>query len=303
VDTFVLDDSTLGGTNTYTITGNSVSRNPFYLFSEIEFLQFFFGPGNDTVITDDNGLIQILNGGGGTDTIDFGTTPVSGRTPFLFGGSQVFASQFENFILVRDESNNPENINSQLPGNGGASGGGSLIDQFSNTGGLGEALGNAFGAIASNALIAGQASVIQIDGGQYQLQAPASLDGFFTQPPPAIVDVLNQNLEVDAWTELAGAIDFGGATILVLSDGPYSVALDGVPPNEILPVLAASLLADPAKELLEALELAFVIPITSIDGAVSILTVPVVIDPAVLQQLLGNLNELALTELTGALGD
>lgn len=303
IDTFVLDDSSLGGTNVYTISGNSVSRNPSHFFSGMEFLHLLLGPGNDTVITDDNGLIQILNGGGGTDTIDFGTTPVSGRTPFLFGGTQVFESGFENFLLVRDESSNPENINPSLPGNGGGVGGGALIDQFSGTGGVGQALGNAFGAIAGNALLAGQASVIQVDGGEYRLQAPASLDGFFTQPPPAIVELLNQNLEVDAWSELADAIDFGGATILVLSDGPYSISLEGVPPDGILPLLAESLLADPARELLEALELAFVIPVTSLDGAVSILTIPVVIEPAILQQLLGNLNEAAEAELTAALGD
>ncbi|MDF1658087.1 MAG: filamentous hemagglutinin N-terminal domain-containing protein [Verrucomicrobiales bacterium] len=303
IDTFILDDSDLGGTNTYVVSGNSVSRNPFYLFSEVEFLQFFLGPGNDTVITDDNGLIQLLNGGGGTDTINFGTTPVIGRAPFLFGGSQVFETGFENFIFVRDQTNNPDNVVPQVGGNGGETGDGSLIDQFSNTGGLGEALGNACGALAGRAILAGQASVIQVDGGQYQLQAPASLDGFFTQPPPAIIELLNQSLEVDAWTELADSIDFGGATILVLSDGPYSISLDGVPPNEIIGLLTESLLTDPAKELIDALELAFVIPITSIDGAVSILTVPVAIDPAALQQLLVNLDDLAYSELTSALGD
>jgi hypothetical protein len=301
VDTFVLDDSTLGGTNTYVVSGNTVSRNPFYQFSEIEFLQFFLGPGNDTVITDTNGLIQILDGGGGVDTIDFGTTPVSGRTPFLFGGTQVFETQFENFLLVRDESTNPENINTSFPVNNNPLGDGSLIDRFSNSGGLGEAVGNAFAAFASNALIAGQAGLIQIDGGQYQLQAPASLDGFFTQPPNVIVEQLTQNLEVDAWAELADAIDFGGTTIMVYSDGPYSISLDGVPPDQIMAMLQESLLADPSRELIEALELTFVIPITSIDGAVSILAVPVQIDAEMLNMLRDNLNEAALSELTAAL--
>lgn len=302
VDTFVLDDRNLGGTNTYTVNGNSVSRNPFYQFSEIEFIQLFLGPGDDTVVTDDNSLIQVLNGGGGTDTIDFGSTPVSGRAPFVFGGTQVFETQFENFLLVRDETNNPENINTQLPGNNNPLGDGSLIDQFTNSGGLGEAVGNAFAAFATNAIIAGQAGLIQIDGGEYQLQAPASLDGFFTQPPSAIIAQLTRNLEVDAWAELADAIDFGGATIMVYSDGPYSISLDGVPPDQIIAILTQALLADAATELIDALELAIVIPITSIDGAVSILTIPVQIDPETLNALMNNLNEQAFSELTAALG-
>lgn len=303
-DTFVLDDSGLGGTNTYRISENSVSRNPFYLFSEIEFLQFFLGPGNDTVITDDNGLIQILNGGDGNDTLDFGTTPVSGRTPFVFGGTEVFETQFENFLLVRDATNNPDNININinimLPGDPGNQGEESSINQFTNAGGFGEALGNAFGAIASNALIAGQASLLRVQGGQ--VEAPLSLDGFFTKPPQAIVSLLDESLEVDVWAELANAIDFVGATILVRNDGPYSVSLDGVPPNEIIQVLQQLLQMEPASELFEALELTIVLPITADDGAISILTVPVQIEEAVLQQLLGSLDDASYSELTEALG-
>ncbi|MEM6915378.1 MAG: hypothetical protein AAF491_02335, partial [Verrucomicrobiota bacterium] len=299
-DSYIIDDSNLGGTNTYTIAGNSVSRNPFYLFTEMEFLQLFLGPGNDTVLMDDNGLTITVNGGGGSNTIDFGSTPVTGLTPFLLGNTQVFATNFDNILLVRDESNNPENINPSLPGNGNPPGEGTLTDQFSNTG-LGEAIGNAFSALASNALIAGQASLLQVEGGQ--VEAPLSLDGFFTNPPPSIVQSLQQSLQVGAWTELASAIGFGGSTILVRNDGPYSILLDQLPPNELLPILQQALLPEAGRELFEALEMMVVIPITSSDGAVSILAVPVQMDPAVLQQLGFNIDDTALSELTAALGE
>jgi len=294
-DTFTLDDSTLGGTNTYVISGNSVSRNPFYQFSEMEFLQFFLGPGNDTVFVNDNGLIQILNGGAGNDTINFGSAPVVGRAPFILGGSQVFQSQFENFIFVQDESSNPENIVTPAPDGGGEQGPGTLVDQFTNTSGF----GNNFGAFAGSALIAGQAIVLQVEGGQ--VEAPLSLDGFFTLPPPEVVGSLSESLEVDAWAELANAIDFGGATILVRNDGPYSVSLDGVPPNEIVELLQQLLQMEPAGELFEALEMTIVLPITAADGAISILAVPVQIEEAVFQQLIGNLDGAAFSELTSAL--
>ncbi|MEM1441047.1 MAG: filamentous hemagglutinin N-terminal domain-containing protein, partial [Verrucomicrobiota bacterium] len=247
-DSFVIDDSNLGGNNVYTISGNSVSRNPFYLFTEMEFLQLFLGPGNDTVLIDDNGLVHTINGGGGTNTIDFGTTPVSGLTPFLLGTTQVFATNFDNILLVRDETNNPENINPTLPGNeNNRPPNGPPTDPFANTGGLGEAIGNAFGALASNALLAGQASLLQIEGGQ--VEAPLSLDGFFTKPPASIVQSLQQSLQVGAWAELANAIGFGGATILVRNDGPYSILLDQVPPNELLPILQQSLQPEAGREL------------------------------------------------------
>ena len=187
-----------------------------------------------------------------------------------------------------------------LPGDPGNQGEESSINQFTNAGGFGEALGNAFGAIASNALIAGQASLLRVQGGQ--VEAPLSLDGFFTKPPQAIVSLLDESLEVDVWAELANAIDFVGATILVRNDGPYSVSLDGVPPNEIIQVLQQLLQMEPASELFEALELTIVLPITADDGAISILTVPVQIEEAVLQQLLGSLDDASYSELTEALG-
>ncbi|MEM1443844.1 MAG: hypothetical protein AAGF67_15970, partial [Verrucomicrobiota bacterium] len=139
------------------------------------------------------------------------------------------------------------------------------------------------------------------EGGQ--VEAPLSLDGFFTQPPASIVQSLQQSLQVGAWAELANAIGFGGATILVRNDGPYSILLDQVPPNELLPILQQSLQPEAGRELFEALEMTVVIPITSVDGAISILAVPVQLDPVVIQQLGINLNDAALSELTAALGE
>lgn len=300
MDTFILDDSNLTEGQTYSISGNTVSRNPIYEFSGIETLNLLLGSGNDNVLAGNNGLIQNIDGGGGFDTVDFGSTPVVGGTPFLFGNSQLFSSNVEEFVFVKDESNNPDNINNEGGGNPNPPGQGTVSDLFSGTG-LTDAAANAFSAFAANALITGQAVVVQIDGTRFKLQAPASLDGFFTQPPQSIIGQLRRNLEVDAWTELANAIDFSDSTILVSNDGPYAISLDGLPPEDLAALLTGNLLADPAKELLEALEMTLMIPITSIDGAVSILAVPVQLDQATLDLLAANLNQDAFNELTAAL--
>jgi hypothetical protein len=299
-DTFVLNDSNLTTGRSYTISDGSVSRNQDYEFSEIESLQLLLGSGNDNVLAGNNGLIQFVDGGGGLDTVDFGTTPVVGRTPFLFGESQLFSSNVEEFVFVKDESNNPDNINNEGGGNQNPLGDGTVSDLFSGTG-LTDAAANAFSAFAANALITGQAVVVQIDGTRFQLQAPASLDGFFTEPPQSIIGQLKENLEVNAWSELAEAIGFSDSTILVRNDGPFSILLDGVPPEELKAILEENLLTDSARELVAALEMTLVIPVTSIDGAVSILTIPIEVGPATLALLEANLNQEALNELTAAL--
>ncbi|MEM7699278.1 MAG: hypothetical protein AAF236_12850, partial [Verrucomicrobiota bacterium] len=191
--------------------------------------------------------------------------------------------------------------------NGSGPGGdsGNMVDQFSadaRSDILGASdVGGAFAAFTGSAFIAGQAAILQIDGNEFQLQAPASLDGFFTEPPQSIVDQLRDSLGVNSWTELAAAIDFGGASIIVQSDGPYAISLDGVPPDELLAILTDSLLVDAAKELLDALEIALVIPLTAMDGPVSILTISVPVDPETLALLGSLLDDAAFSELTSAL--
>lgn len=305
-DILDIDDRNLGGVNTYTITTNRISRNPSYLFSGIEGLQLLLGPGNDTVVSGGNGLVQNLNGGGGFDTLNLGPGVFLTGSPILIGGSSIFHTGFEgptpgnaNSILTNQTGNVPQ------PDSGPDS---SSEDQYTlNNGGSGQdaaKLLQALGAQGGNAFaaaLAGQAVVIQIDGQQFLLGAPASLDGTFSDPPAGLLRQLRENLSAGGWSELADAIDFEGSMILVSSDGSFAIDLSGTAPAEIAALLGENLAPGSTQELFAALEMAIFIPITSADGVVAILAVPIQPDPALLALLNELLNEQAFTELTGAL--
>lgn len=317
-DSLQIDDRNLMGANTYMIGSGSIERNPTYVFNNLESLQLLLGSGDDTVISHGNGLVQILNGGGGFDTLQVPGLDFLQPNAFVFNGSTFLVVGFESPDTVVVSNDQPGNLlplqigNVQGPGsnpnNPNDPNGGRPINQFndgSSPAGTGPMAGgpnpsgNAFGAAA--AAIAGQAVAIQIDGGQYLLQAPASLDGAFVIPPLVVIENLRNNLQAEAWAELAAAIDFSGSSILVMSDGPQSVDLGGVPPADILALLRENLLAGAAGELAGALELTLVLPITSIDGPVGIVAIPVQIDPQVVALLAQVLEDDALAELTSSL--
>ncbi len=67
-DSLSIDDTNLGGTNTYTVTDGLVSRNPQYRFSSVESIQLLLGSGNDTVDARRSGIDLDLDGGAGFDT-------------------------------------------------------------------------------------------------------------------------------------------------------------------------------------------------------------------------------------------
>lgn len=312
-DRLVLDDRDLGGVNTYTISNNSISRNPTYTFSSLEVLQLLLGPGDDTVVSRGNGLVQLLDGGAGYDTLDLGGGRTIQPNPMLVNGSTIIATNFENpYAPDEDDAGNNDSILTQQTQNVPFpdpfnNPGGNSFDQFSGNfdptipmsnppGGGG---GNAFAA--SVGTVVNQAVAIMIDGSEYLLGAPAALDGSSGVPPIPIIGDLLGNLDPEAWRELAEAIEFSGGMIMVHSDGPYSIDLTGVPPADVAAVLQEGLLAAAAQELMGALELTLVIPITSIDGPVGILAVPIVIDPEVIAELNGNLDDGAFNELSGAL--
>jgi hypothetical protein len=116
-----------------------------------------------------------------------------------------------------------------------------------------------------------------------------------------VIDELMNNLESSAWIELANSIQFDGPLTVVMQDGLTSLNLAELPPEDLLPVLVENLRAGAAEELLSALELTMLIPITSLDGAVSMLAVPMAVEPQILALLAEILGEDAFSELTSAL--
>ena len=321
LDELVLDDRNLGGVNRYTITNDTISRNPTYNYSEVEKLKLLLGPGDDTVVfRGGNGISLLLDGGSGFDTLAAGSKRFLQTGPFQLEGSTVVVENFE----APEKNDNPrpggdtEVILTQQTGqvqnpslkNGE---GGKVTDQFTdNRDGSGRSPvenlmglsnnpgGNAFGAAAAS-IIAGQAAVIMIDSDEYQLGAPASLDGTFSLPPVDATKDLRDSLAPDAWNELAAAIEFAGGMVLIMPDGPIAIDLGQALPAEIAPLMVDNLNADAAKELSAALEMAITIPLTSYDGAISIAVVPAAIAPEVAALLAEHIGDAAFAELTEAL--
>jgi filamentous hemagglutinin family protein len=327
-DELVLDDRNLGGVNRYTITNKTISRKPTYNYSGVEKLELLLGAGDDTVaFRRGNGLSVLLDGGSGFDTLAMGSRRFLQTGEFQLGGSTVVARNFEAPI----KSNNPSpggnatrpgvdaeviltQQTSQVPNPSPKNGeGGKAVDQFTNNrDGSGRSPvgnlmglsnnpgGNAFGAAAAS-IIAGQAAVIMIDSDEYQLGAPASLDGTFSLPPVDATRDLRDSLTPDAWNELAAAIEFAGEMVLIMPDGPIAIDLGQALPAQIAPLMMDNLNADAAKELSAALEMAITIPLTSFDGAISIAVVPAAIAPEITVLLAEHIGDAAFAELTEAL--
>ncbi|MDF1859027.1 MAG: filamentous hemagglutinin N-terminal domain-containing protein [Verrucomicrobiales bacterium] len=299
-DLLRIDDRTLGGRNTYTIGQDTIVRNPTYTFSGLEALTLLLGGGGDTVVTRSNGLTQILDGGGGEDFLDMGANFYLGGNPIQLGSSRVFASNFEGPNPPSDDSEvilTQQTQNVQVPAP--TEGDGAPIDQFSSTTVTPGTFGAFTGSLA--AAVAGQAIAIQLDGSQYLLQAPASLDGTFTVPPASIIETLKNNLEPDVWAELANAIDFEGSTILLRMDGPYMINLTEATPAEMAALLQENLTVSGSLELLSALEMTLSIPLVSADGPIGIMTVQVPLPQEVIDMLTDLIGEESFAELNSAL--
>jgi filamentous hemagglutinin family protein len=299
-DLLRIDDRNLLGTNTYTIGQNTLVRNPTYTFSGLEALTLLLGSGNDTVVTQSNGLTQILDGGGGEDFLDMGANLYLGGNPIQLGSSRVFATNFEGPNPPSDDSDailtqQTQNVPVPTPSQGD----GAPIDQFSSA----SVTPGTFGAFTASlaAAVAGQAVSIQLDGSQYLMQAPASLDGTFTVPPASIIETLKDNLEPDVWAELATAIDFEGSTILLMVDGPYMINLTEATPAEVAALLQENLTVSGSLELLSALEMTVSIPLVSADGPIGIMTVQVPLPQEVIDMLTDLIGEESFAELNSAL--
>ncbi len=300
VDTFALDDRNLGGTNIYTVGTNSVTRNPTYNFNGIEVVQLFLGSGNDTVNVTDNGKINFLDGGPGIDTLNVPGGGFLGENPITLGSSTIFNTNFELPVPSGDITSTPGTLLTTTTNNAGPSDNNNPDQDTTqnNFSGSTNPSPGAFAAFTTTTTVLGQAAVIQAGANG---APPFNLDGTVGFPPVIVIGELNANLESAAWIELASAIQFAGPLIIVMQDGGTSLDLAGLPPAEMLTLLAENLRAGAAQELLGALELTMIIPVTSLDGPVSILTVPIPIEPEILALLGEILGDDAFSELTSAL--
>ena len=333
-DLLWIDDRNLGGTNTYSISEGQISRNPTYNFGGIEVVQLSLGNGNDTVVTGPLSFTQVLDAGGGNDTLVLPGGVGLGTNPIQFANGQpIVHSNFENPAPPTPGgnnggsggnnsgggNNNPPNQNGPDPGtilsqlvnptdNGGPQGNGyAQQNNFNSTPGSDNGAGSLQNSLFSSATgafsaaVAGQATVILLDEESGLAFVPMSLDGTFTMPPIIVISQLQENSGIEVFAELAEAIGYDGPAFLIYSDGPYSIDLGGTPEEAIQNLLSQLLDPEAAGELFAALEMELAIPITSEDGVVSILTVPVEPGAETIATLTEILDDASLAELTAAL--
>lgn len=305
-DTLFLNDSNLGGVNTYTITSNSISRNPTYNFANMEIVQLLLGPGNDTVNSGFFGFRQIIDGGRGTDTLNLpGVLSLDEGNPIQNVSHLNFESPRDNPVadlgdILQIQLDQVGNFDFQ-----------DLNDFFAenhfndpNNPGLMGQLAGLGGAFAAATTLVGQAVVIAVDGNSYLIVMPFSLDGSGLTPSNLALAALAESLGVAANLELAEAIGYTSAIYLVRFDGAYAIDLGGAPVDpSVIASLQESLSLAAARELFDALGMPLAVFVTGTDGAISIDLDGAAPGQPVLIVLTEQLSDAALAELNTALGN
>ena len=301
-DLLEINDSDLGGDNTYNITANSVSRNPLYTFNNFEALRLYLGRGNNTVNSGFFPYTQFIHGGSGFSTLNLpGVSSLNQGNPirnvYHYGIDAPRPSGTDNGGLLQLEINqrNSANPNTQQGFN--------TENRFSivDPGTLSQQIGALSGAFA--AAVTAQAALIVVDGNPYLVFRPFSLDGSGIAPSNLAAGALNESLGVDANLELAAAIGYTGPIFLFNPDGAHGLDLSGAPIDPaLLTVLQESLAIAAAAELSAALGLNLVVSVTATDGII-----PTSLDNAVPGQpivllLFEQLGDPAFNELNAALG-
>ena len=324
-DVLAIDDRNLRGTNEYTVTRGRISRNPQYNFENVEAVQMSLGPGDDTVYASDLNYDYNVDGGAGFDTLRTNPLYTLDGNPIRLNGRSVTYQNFEAPFASGadlDASDDPGGLLQQQLGedqsaqHSQAAGNFEIENRYNDAGstpppptmnqlGLGNGGGGFAAAPAALAAVinAGQAVVVLLDGDAYLLDAPASLDGAFAIPSLDTIKLLRENLSPEANGELARALGYSGGAYLIMVDGAYAIDLSGAAPPEVMARLEANLTAEAAKELFAALDALVSIPITNIDGAISIGFVVVAPNAATAQALLDQLDDAAENELRTALGE
>lgn len=304
-----IDDTDLLGVNTYTLTFDAftgrglVSRNPQYNYTNIQTVGLLTGPGINIVNPSTTGPAQIFTGIGNFNAMRLQQGSAGAGVPqnFTYGSSNVSSSGFTAVLLGSPDNAGGESLDGQGGSNGGGASNPNALNQF-NSGGVG-GLPAGVGTAAFAAAVIGQAVVSQIDGNEYLIQLPASLDGTFGKPPEEILKSLGLGLTPDAFNELAAAIGFTGGMILVSIDGSWAIDQSGPAPAPVLLILGEGLQVDAMAELLAALGLATILPITNADGPVALLLGSGPPDPAMVALLNALLEQGVLDELNAALGN
>ncbi|MDH4410746.1 MAG: filamentous hemagglutinin N-terminal domain-containing protein [Verrucomicrobiales bacterium] len=301
-DLLEINDSNLGGDNTYDFSANSVSRNPLYTFNNFETLRLFLGPGTNTVNSGFFPYTQFIQGGSGLDTLNLpGVTSLNEGNPirnvYHFGidGPRPEGSDTGGLLQLEINQQNSDKPNTEQGFN--------TENRFSivDPGTLSQQIGALSGAFA--AAITAQASLIVVDGNPYLVFRPFSLDGSGISPSNLAIDALNESLGVDANLELAASIGYTGPVLLFNPDGAHGIDLSGDPIDPVLlTILQESLAIAAAAELSAALGLNLVVSVTATDGII-----PTSLDNAVPGQpvvllLTEQLGDPAFNELNGALG-
>jgi hypothetical protein len=202
-DTLFIDDSNLTGDNFYTITANSVSRNPVYPFSGIEALFLNTGSGKDQVDTTFYPFSQAINGGPGEDTLRI-PAAVNTNTPInQVGSGTVTYADVEKIVGSKglvDAGNilqNTANGAVTLAQNNAANANNDVIDNFTGPGGVN--LGGGIGGGPATG-IAGQVA-----------QAVGSLPDANTSPlADFYVTQYNSGGAIGALSMSGGVISFQG---------------------------------------------------------------------------------------------
>jgi len=322
-DRLVIDDTNLGGTNSYTIGEGFVSRNPRYEFISIENLELRLGPGDDTVFTQPTSFSQNLDGGAGFDTLITNPPRTLQGSPLVLGGTTISYSNFEAplppgspgqdtpvpappdpGILQTMQTMNDQPVENR-PDNGGQ-----IENNFNRpngpvillqTGGV-PATPGTFGIGTTTAVVnILQGVVLLLDADIPPLRSPASLDGTGLIPTLGTITTLRQNLLPEANRELAEALEYGGPSTLIEGDGGYAVDLSGGVPAGLVAILENSLLVGAAQELSTALGLPPGVPLSPIDGPSAINGQAGLPGPGTAAALLENLDAPALGEISAAL--
>ncbi len=322
-------------TNTSTVIGpdpnrnvvireGRISINPTWNFLNFQNVGIVTGGGNDTVTTQFTSFLQYLNGGGGTDTLNFSQAPHRAPSPVTRSGAgPVFYTGFEILNFAPPAPDAPTSDPTEDPVNPTADTGGilqlqlDLLDQGTGgpenegditmqpfvdgtgTGGIG-ALQNALGAFSAMT----QQGVIfaGLDSGAIFI-VPFSLDGSGIQPSNFGIQLLRESLAPDANIELLAALGLDRGIFLIEGDGPFALDLSGFPTlAATIQSLLEQLSPTAHAELQSALGFVIVVLLTPADG-------PVALDasgaqPAQVSLIILNehLGQAALDELNAALG-
>ena len=288
---------------TYTISSNQVTGPRTWNFTNIQTLRLQLGSGDDTVNTGTFGFSQVLDGGGGTNTLNAGN--------LIPGGSGSF--------------NNIDYSNFDLPAAGGSIDLGDILDlqlsqQLDQFGGPGGDFGseNRFAILADsdgfNLLLLSALNLADVDeigdslvisagnGDPTILFTVFVIDGSGLKPSNFAVAALAEQLGAAATMELARALGLDDTLTLTALDGAFRVDLSGaVDDPQLLALLARQLSPAAAAELLEALGLEVLLDLFPADGPIAIALPPGAPEPAVLLLLNLQLGPEAEAELSEAL--